>query len=101
MALLQYIRHEENWKDSKALRYVFKDYSSSYTELRHKANKPLLYVQRLRLILLEVYKFVNKVQCIYMTCSISEKFHMTWEIVILLCHLNITQYIMEINPSGL
>ena len=41
--------------------YVFKDYSSYYRELRQKANKPLLYVQRLRQILLEVYKIVNKI----------------------------------------
>jgi len=62
MALLQYIRHEENLKYPKeALHYVFKDYSSSYRELRQKANKLLLYVERLRQILLEVYKIVNKI----------------------------------------
>jgi len=42
------------------LRYVFKDYSSSYRGLRQKANKPLLYVQRLRPGI-EVYKIVNKI----------------------------------------
>ena len=45
------------------LHYVFKDYSSSYRESRQKANKsPLLNVQRLRQILLEVHHtIVNKI----------------------------------------
>ena len=44
-----------------SLSYVFKDYSSSYRELRLKANKPLLYVQPLRYISLEVYTIVNRI----------------------------------------
>jgi len=37
MALLQYIRHEENWKHPKeGPTLCFKDYSSSYRELRQK-----------------------------------------------------------------
>ena len=44
----------------RALRYVFNDQLSSYTELRTKGNKSLLYVQRLRMILVEVYKIANK-----------------------------------------
>jgi len=45
----------------RSLSSVFKDYSSSYRELILKANKPLLYVQPLRQISLEVYKIVNKI----------------------------------------
>lgn len=32
----------------RALRFVYNDFTSSYTELRNKAGKPLLYVQRQR-----------------------------------------------------
>ena len=45
----------------RSLSYVFKDYSSSYRELRLKANKPLLYVYPLRQISLEVYTIVNRI----------------------------------------
>ncbi len=44
----------------QALRYVFNDYTSSYANLRGKANRPLMYVQRLRSILTEVSKCLNK-----------------------------------------
>jgi hypothetical protein len=43
----------------RALRYVFNDFNSSYSELRSKANRPLLYVQRLRSLVVEVYKILN------------------------------------------
>ena len=44
----------------QALRYVFNDHSSSYYVLRSKAQRPIMYVQRLRSILTEVYKCINK-----------------------------------------
>lgn len=43
----------------RALRYVFNDFVSSYSDLLKKASRPLLYVQRLRSIMVEVYKIVN------------------------------------------
>lgn len=43
----------------QALRYVYNDYRSSYSELREKSGRSLMYVQRLRNMLYEVYK------CIY------------------------------------
>ncbi len=44
----------------RALRYVFNDYTSNYSEIRAKASKPLLYVHRIKLIMIEIYKIVNK-----------------------------------------
>jgi len=43
----------------RAIGYIYNDYVSSYEELREWGNKPLLYVHRIKLILLEVYKIVN------------------------------------------
>ena len=45
----------------KALKYVYNDFKSSYTDLRKKANRPLMYVERQRCILLEVYKCLNQI----------------------------------------
>ena len=45
----------------QALKYVFNDHSSSYQFLLRKANRPpRIYVQRLRNILTEIYKIINK-----------------------------------------
>jgi len=43
----------------RALRLVYYDFDSSYEELRSKTKKQMLYVQRLRLIMCEVYKCIN------------------------------------------
>ena len=90
-------------KTSKRGPYVvFKDYSSSYRELRQKENKPLLYVQRLRQILLEVYKIVNKTGLMYLYEMFNFR-EMSYDLrtVILLYHLIIKQCTMERNPSDL
>ena len=38
---------------------MYRDSQSSYTTLREKSNRPLLYVERQRCILLEVYKSIH------------------------------------------
>ena len=43
----------------RALRFVFNDTSATYRELLCKAKKEVLYKQRVRQMLLEVYKVVN------------------------------------------
>ncbi len=40
----------------RSLKYVFNDFKSPYCELRKRADRPVMYVQRLRAILIEVYK---------------------------------------------
>ena len=50
----------------RALCYAFKDYYSSYRELRQQAKKPLLHMQLLRQILIEMYKIVNKMGPTYL-----------------------------------
>ena len=45
----------------RALRYVCNDFKSSYEELRSKANIPLVYIQHLQRIIIEVYKIVNSI----------------------------------------
>lgn len=50
----------------RALRFVYNDFISPYEDLRNKSCKPLVYVQRLRSILVEVYKSVNNIGPLYM-----------------------------------
>ena len=50
----------------RALMYTFNDFTSSYSELRLKAKKTLLYVNRLRLIVSEVYKCIHKLNPSYL-----------------------------------
>ena len=45
----------------KALKYVYNGFKSSYTDLRKMANRPLMYIERQRCILLEVYKCLNQI----------------------------------------
>ena len=44
----------------KALRYIYKDYTSSYEMLRKKCNRPMLLIERQKAILLEVYKCIHE-----------------------------------------
>ena len=44
----------------RALRFVYNDSTSSYTDLLQRANKPSLYLGRLRKLSIEVYKIVSK-----------------------------------------
>ena len=72
------IRKIENVQ-KRALRMVYNDYESCYKDLRVRSKRPLLYIQRLRMIVLEMYKiyydigpiylkeFVNKTECVYNT----------------------------------
>ena len=39
----------------RALRYVYNDLTSSYASLRGRANRPLMYNQRLKQMMIEVY----------------------------------------------
>ena len=43
----------------KALRHIYRDYTSSYEMLSEKCNRPMLLIERQKAMLLEVYK------CIY------------------------------------
>ena len=43
----------------RALRIVYNDYDSSYNDLRVKSKRPLMYTQRLRLILSEMHKIYH------------------------------------------
>ena len=44
----------------RALRVILNDYTSSYEELLVKSGQPLLFISRLRAIVLETYKSVNR-----------------------------------------
>ena len=48
------------------LRYIIKDYSSTYTELRNMACKPLLCVYRIKLIIIEIFKIIHKIGPTYL-----------------------------------
>ena len=44
----------------KALRHIYKDYTSSYEMLREKCNRPMLLTERQKVMLLEVYKCIHE-----------------------------------------
>ena len=44
----------------KALRHIYKDYTSSYKMLRGKCNRPMLLIERQKAMLLEVYKCIHE-----------------------------------------
>ena len=50
----------------RALKYIDRDFSSSYQELRDRYDKPLLYVNRLKCIVTEVYKCLNNINPTYL-----------------------------------
>ena len=52
----------------RALRIIFNDYSrsTSYVELRSRANRPLLYVERLRNIVIEIFKIYKDLAPTYL-----------------------------------
>ncbi len=50
----------------RALRFIHNDFTSTYAELRGKSDRPLLYVERLRVIATEVYKCINKMNPTYL-----------------------------------
>ena len=45
----------------RALRYIIKDYSSTYTELRNMAYTPLLCAYRIKLVMIEIFKIIHKI----------------------------------------
>ncbi len=50
----------------RALRHVYNDFVASYIILREKANMPLMYVQRLRQMMIEVYTVYQNIGPVYM-----------------------------------
>ena len=50
----------------RALKYVYRDYKSSYEYLRQKSDRLLLYEYRLKTMLCEVFKCVHKLNPLYM-----------------------------------
>ncbi len=50
----------------RALRLIYKDFTSSYDTLRNISGKSLVYIQRLRNIMVEVYKNYNRLGPKYM-----------------------------------
>ena len=43
----------------RALRIVFNDYTATYAQVRERANKPLMYVERIRNIVLAIFKIYH------------------------------------------
>ena len=57
----------------KALRHIYKDYTSSYEMLREKCNRPMLLIERQRAMLLEVYKCIHELGPQYRHGMFSQK----------------------------
>jgi len=50
----------------RALRYIYRDFTSCYTTLRNNDDIPLMYVHRIRHLMMEVYKILNKLSPSYL-----------------------------------
>ena len=50
----------------RALKYVYRDYKSSYEYLRQKSDRLLMYEYRMKIMLCEVFKCVHKLNPLYM-----------------------------------
>ena len=57
----------------KALRHIYKDYTSSYEMLREKCNRPMLLIERQKAMLLEVYKRIHELGPRYRHGMFSQK----------------------------
>ena len=57
----------------KALRKIYKDYTSSYEMLREKCNRPMLLIERRKAMLLEVYKCIHELGPRYRLGMFSQK----------------------------
>ncbi len=56
---IKYSQKIENIQE-RALRFVYKDYASTYKELLSKGNHSMLYICRIRIIATEDYKALNE-----------------------------------------
>ena len=50
----------------RALKYIYNDFDSSYSVLRKKGQRPLMYIERLKEMLVEVYKSYYKINPKYL-----------------------------------
>ena len=66
----------------RALRHIYSDYTSTYTQLRDIANVPLLYVKRLRKPVFKAQNMINKMGLpICMKCLITNDMRMILEMI--------------------
>ena len=80
----------------KALKYVYNDFNSSYTDLRIMANRPLMYIERQRSILLEVYKCLNQISPRYLRDMFEIKmmpYNLRNESIVILPKYNFIKYV--------
>ncbi len=57
----------------RELRFVYCDFQSSYKELREVAGVPILYLDRLRTSMCEVYKIINEKEPVYLQKLFTQK----------------------------
>ena len=51
----------------RALKIIYNDFTNSYVNLRENANRPLMYVDRLRYIVIEIFKIYHGVSPAYLS----------------------------------
>ena len=51
----------------RALKIIYNDFNNSYVNLREYANRPLMYVDRLRYIVIEIFKIYHGMSPIYLS----------------------------------
>ena len=61
----------------RALKFVFNDFTSPYSILREQSGLPLLYIQRIRLLLIEIYKMYNLLGPMYLHSILSKQANVT------------------------
>ena len=80
----------------KALKYVYNDFKSSYTDLRKMANRPLMYIERQKCILLEVFKCLNQISPRYLHDMFEIKvmpYNLRNESIVILPKYNFIKYV--------
>ncbi len=52
--------------EERALRYVLSDFTDTYYNLLQRASKSTLYLSRLRILAIEIFKVINDMSPLYM-----------------------------------
>ena len=79
----------------RALRCITNEYKCTYKELLHKCDIPLMYIQRMRSMMVEVFKVLNNVGPIYLKDMFNVKetnYAMRTRFLLLQPHFNTTKY---------
>ncbi len=56
----------------RTLRYVLNDFNNTHANLLHTASKSTLYLARLRILAIKIFKTLNNMSCLFERCFYSK-----------------------------